>query len=494
MNGEVRHRDSGGQPTFGERANGMFFTPLDVAMRLITGFFDEYTLDVHRVLDLAAGAGSLLLAADRVLPGPLTLVGVEQDAMVAECCRNDLADRMHASSDLAIFQGDGLDPEINTRLSHQFDRFDLVVGNPPFLSPRLRSLRYEGSNGVEWSKLRHSYPDITRATTDLSAYFVARAFGHLRVGGVCAMIVPISFLSSDGASQVRRVIEGQGEVLKVDRLPDDAFAASVATVCLWVRRSSEQTTRPNSDGMSWGSWIAESPRLELPPSLRVKDLARVTAGFRDEFYQVAAQVEEADNPPVALADQGWHRVLTVGHLGWREPLWGHRPVRIGGRALLHPVVSSAALSSMKSAMRALLIPKLVIAPQKRVVAPWIDYEGSVVPLTPVISVLAADSSGLSLSLLAAALASPVAAAFLEHRCAGTALSAKALKFSARDVGEVPLPLNREAWERAGHLWPAWRAGRLWPYLDAIRDAYSVETSVWSELLDWWLPRIGQVVE
>jgi hypothetical protein len=472
----------------------MFFTPVDVATRLLAAFVEEYSLDVHRVLDLAAGAGSLLLAADRVLPGSLILVGVEQDATVAESCRNDLAERVHASSDLTIFQGDGLDPAINRQLSHQFGRFDLVVGNPPFLSPRLRSLRYEGSNGVEWSKLRRSYADITRATTDLSAYFVARAFEHLRVGGVCAMIVPISFLSSDGASEVRRVIEGRGEVLKVDRLPDDAFAASVATVCLWVRRLSEQVTRSSSDGTSWGSWIAESPKLELPGSLRVRDLARVTAGFRDEFYQVVAEVKEADNATVPLTDQGWHQVFTVGHLGWGEPLWGYRPVRIGGHAVLHPVVSSAAVSSMKNAMRALLVPKLVIAPQKRVVAPWIDSVGSVVPLTPVISVLAADGSGLSLSLLAAALGSPVAAAYLEHRCAGTALSTKALKFSARDVGDVPLPLNREAWERAGHLWPAWGAGRLGPYLDAIRDAYSIEEPSWGELLDWWLPRIGQVVE
>jgi methylase of polypeptide subunit release factors len=468
----------------------MFFTPLDVANRLFGAFVEEYRPNVRRVLDLAAGSGSLLLAVDRVLSEPLTLVGVEQDATVAECCRSDLAERVHAGNDVTVLQGDGLDPELNQLLSCQFGSFDLVVGNPPFLSPRLRSLRYEGSNGVDWSKLRRLYADITRATTDLSAYFVARAFEHLRIGGVCGMIVPISFLSSDGASQVRQVIETQGEVLKVDRLPDDAFNASVATVCIWIRRLSERPTRRTSGMTSWGSWVAESPMIAFSGSLRVKDLARVTAGFRDEFYQVAAKVTEADDTSTLLSDQGCHQVFTVGHLGWGESRWGERRVRIGGRSFLRPVVSSAEVSSMKNTMRALLTPKLLIAPQKKVVAPWIDSEGSVLPLTPVISVLAADSAGSQLRLLASALGSPVSAGFLEHRCAGTALSTRALKFSARDIGEVPLPLNLEAWERASRLWPAWGVGGLESYLNAIGDAYSIDERNWSELLDWWLPRIG----
>lgn len=491
--GELLHRDLGGHPTFDERANGMFFTPLNVAIGLLADFVEVNGFEVHRVLDLAAGSGSLLLAADRVLPQPLALVGVEQDAMVAERCRGDLTRLVHLENQVTVLHGDGLDPELNQRLSRQFGSFDLVVGNPPFLSPRLRSLRYEGSNGVDWNSLRRSYPDITNATTDLSAYFVARAFGHLRIGGVCGMIVPISFLSSDGASLVRRVIEADGEVLRVDRLPEDTFQASVATVCVWMRKLDGDQIRSAGDSTSWGSWVAESPAIELSSSLKVKDLARVTAGFRDEFYQVAAKVEESQKQETSMTDQLWHRVLTVGHLGWGEPRWGSHPVRIGGRKFLHPVVSSVDVGSMKHALRALLAPKLLVAPQKKVVAPWIDYEGLVIPLTPVISILSSDGRDSRLGLLAAALGSPVASAFLEHRRAGTALSAKALKFTARDISEVPVPLDLEAWKRASDLWPAWATGRLEPYLDAIREAYSIDQPAWGELLDWWLPRLGRVL-
>ncbi|WP_298335726.1 N-6 DNA methylase [Ferrimicrobium sp.] len=487
-----------------ERAHGMYFTPVEVATQLLRSFFEEYDLEVRRVLDLSSGAGSFLVAADRTLPSPIRLIGVEVDAEVAQRSDRELSAGLGKGNALRIIHGDGLDPALNTELSRQYGDFDLVIGNPPFLSPRLRSRRFEGFNSVDWATLRQTYREISRATTDLSTYFLARAFDHLRVGGVCGMIVPLSCLSAEGSSEVRRWIDSQGELLRVDRLPEETFDASVITVCLWVRRLVRESAWSGTGGIregsaSWGSWVAESPALGLSVRGRVKDVARVTAGFRDEFYQVAAKVGEA-TPDIdernasarrPADEQRLHRVLTVGHLGWNEPQWGHRSVRIGGRHFLYPALSEQAMSTMKKSLRGLLTPKLVIAPQKRVVAPWVDRDGTTVPLTPVISLFAKDQRAVGLSLLAAALGSPVAAGFLEHRCAGTALSPKALKFSARDLGEVPLPITRVAWDRAARFWPPWMPGNLDPYLRAIRDAYQIDDALWSELLAWWLPRLGQ---
>ncbi|WP_298212122.1 N-6 DNA methylase [Ferrimicrobium sp.] len=486
-----------------ERAHGMYFTPVEVATQLLSSFLDGCHLEVRQVLDLASGAGSFLVAADRILPNPLTLVGVEVDAQVAQRCEQEVTGSLRHGTSLRIIHGDGLDQDLNTQLSRQHGDFDLVLGNPPFLSPRLRSRRYEGVNGVDWMALRQTYSELSRATTDLSTYFVARAFDHLRVGGVCGMIVPLSFLSADGAASVRQLVEAQGEVLRVDRLPDDTFDASVSTVCVWVRRLRKEWGSSGTDAaapgvVSWGSWVAESPAVDVSTRSRVKDVARTTAGFRDEFYQVATEVFEAqvdvdtdDGACAGSGDQRWYRVLTVGHLGWGAPQWGRRSVRIAGRRFLYPAVSKQATETMKKSLRGLLLPKLVIAPQKRVVTPWLDSHGSVMPLTPLISLVANDEREVGSELLAAAIGSPVAAAFLEHRRAGTALSPKALKFSARDLGEIPLPSMRDAWERAGQFWPSWMPGNLDPYLRAIRDAYQIDDEPWAGLLSWWFPRLGR---
>ncbi len=481
-----------------QRANGMFFTPTSVAQSLLENFFRGRRYEIRRVLDLAAGAGSLLLAAARTFGGPLTLVGVEIDAAVAARCASELARQISPMHRVEIVCANGLDPQVNSRLMAEFNGFDLVFGNPPFLSPRLRSQRYLPVNGVDWGELRRLYPDIAGPTTDLSAYFVARAFAQLRVGGICAMIVPISFLSSEGAAKVRAVIEDQGEVLQVDRLPADSFVASVNTVCVWMQKRRDTSSTAELGWTSWGSWIAESPSLELVVRHRLVEVARVTAGFRDEFYQVARAVSE--EPRVGevaqLGDDDrcrvtrWHRVLTVGHLGWGEPRWGARAVKIGGQKFLRPVIARATLETMSPSIRGLLRPKLVVAPQKKIVAPWVDAGGTTIPLTPVVSVLPHQSASSDLSRLAAAIGSPVAAAFLEQRCAGTALSASALKFSARDLGQLPLPSDQAAWSRAGRVWPPTDDASLSLYLGAMRGAYGIEGQSWSDLVRWWLARAG----
>lgn len=483
-----------GTLTLQERANGMFFTPVSVACDLLTSFLTDHHLSVRRVLDLAAGSGSLLVAAARTFASPLTLVGVEIDAMVAAQCRAQLQSEATPSDTIDVIHGDGLGPTLSAQLRSNYDGFDLVLGNPPFLSPRLRSQRFVGANSVDWTALRRQFPTLTRPTTDLSTYFVAQAFSHLRPGGVCGMIVPVSFLSSDGASRVRGLIDVEGEVLRVDHLPNDSFVASVNTVCVWIRRHTPRGALADHATSSWGSWVAESPALDLSPGPLVCDIARVTAGFRDEFYQLSRAVQEAQEIPapdkVAPPGESWHRVLTVGHLGWGQPRWGVKTVKIGGRHFLRPVVAHGALQAMSASLRGMLVPKLVVAPQKKVVAPWIDSLGGTVPLTPVVSVLANDRHGLELSLLAAALGSPVASGFVEQRCAGTALSTSALKFSARDLGQVPLPRDRKAWTLAASVWPPVDYKDLSVYLDAIRAAYQIDATTWSTLLAWWLPRVG----
>ena len=101
-------------------------------------------------------------------------------------------------------------------------------------------------------------------------------------------------------------------------------------------------------------------------------------------------------------------------------------------------------------------------------------------------------------MLAAALAAPPITAWAAERAAGTALGRHAVKLSARQIAEVPLPVDREAWtagsaelrlvstatsdvDRAGHLAAA---GRL------LTAAHDLPSATATQVLSWWSARAG----
>ena len=99
---------------------------------------------------------------------------------------------------------------------------------------------------------------------------------------------------------------------------------------------------------------------------------------------------------------------------------------------------------MKDWFAARCRPKILLATQTAVIEAIVDTDGSMVPSVPVLVVEPVDDD--MLWLLAAALTSPAASAWLYQRAAGTGLSRKAIRLRAREVAGLGLPRNREAWE------------------------------------------------
>ena len=99
-------------------------------------------------------------------------------------------------------------------------------------------------------------------------------------------------------------------------------------------------------------------------------------------------------------------------------------------------------------MRERLRPKVLLATQTRVLEVVVDPDGSMVPSTPVVAVHAPADQLWS---VAAVLAAPSTAAWALARVAGAGLHPDAIKLSASQVGSVPLPTNRRAWEQGARL-------------------------------------------
>ena len=105
-------------------------------------------------------------------------------------------------------------------------------------------------------------------------------------------------------------------------------------------------------------------------------------------------------------------------------LWGQRPVRYARRRFERPRVDLRRLTAAGGALAGWaeqrLVPKVVLATQTRVLEPAVDERGAWLPSVPAITVIPHEER---LWHVAAALASPVAAAWALRETAGTALGA-----------------------------------------------------------------------
>jgi hypothetical protein len=125
-----------------------------------------------------------------------------------------------------------------------------------------------------------------------------------------------------------------------------------------------------------------------------------------------------------------------------------------------------------------LVPKVVLATQTKVLEAAIDVDGAWFPSTPVIAVHA--DTGL-LGRVAAVLLAPPISAWAASAYAGVALTSEAIKLSARQVLEIPLPTNEAAWALAAR---AIEAGDVFETGRLMTAAYRCD----AEVTGWWANR------
>ena len=370
----------------------------------------------------------------------------------------------------------------------------VVVGNPPF-GGQLARTTARGRD--EASVARALLGGSAAGYADTAGLFLVRAVAACAPGGRVAMLQPLSFLGARDAGAVRRRLEEQA-VLEEVWLADERLFGAAVDVCAPVLRVAgplaapvpvrpgaghpgdrpEAVTVPRDRLTRAGTWapiVAAStgvPALDLGGREPLGSLARATAGFRDEFYALAPFVADLADPdapiePGALLPAlppGSARLVTAGLVEPARTVWGRRTTRLAGTRLRAPVVDVTTLRAwaegpdgdrrLAAWADARLRPKVVVATQTRVVEAAVDDDGSWWPSVPVISVVLdpEHDDDETRWLVAAALSAPPVSAWAAERSGGTALAPQALKLSARQVLEVPLPVDRDAWaEGAGLL-------------------------------------------
>ncbi len=459
------------------KARGAWFTPPAVVTAIVNCLWATVNGPPTSVLDPSCGGGAFLLGAldrfvvDGLDPGDaLSRVnGLDIDPDAIAVARRALAmwAEHHgiAVAPAAATVADGLG---SWPLSPQ-----VVIGNPPFRSP-LRS------------KVEPTPPEAgARADAglgpyaDLAAVFAATALG--RVTGPearVALVLPQSVLSSRDTGPLRQRCQ------LLDMWIDDGrpFEAAVHVAAPVLAAS-----HPEADQVPWTSVAARS--LGLPPSgigtkrsAPAPTLADIgvtaTAGFRDEYYGLAAACKEADG-----ADPPQAKITTVGHLDPLVCRWGQRTVRIGGQKWDRPVVALEELDDrVRSWVAARLRPKVVVPTQGRVIEPVVDHLGRWVPLTPVISVEADEDS---LNHIAALLLAPPVVAYAAEVSLGSALQPGSIKLSAKQLVALPTPADTGTWDAAASLVPQGPSA-----LGEIAAAMTAAYGAGDDVLAWWVERCG----
>ncbi|HET6561197.1 MAG TPA: N-6 DNA methylase [Marmoricola sp.] len=523
---------------------GTWFTPVRLVEKLLDDALDPFLEESDdpgalTVCDPSCGAGLFLVAvAHRIarhLAGvpasaPGTAVepellaravtrcvhGVDVDPSAVELTRVALwlelvqpgrpaampALRLHAGEALLGVDWAAAFPE-----AHEAGGFDVVVGNPPFLN-RLET-RTAPSPEVA-ARLDAASGGALRPYTDVSAVFLQRAVSWIRPGGRVALVQPQSLLAARDAAGVREHLAVRCSLEALWASDEPVFDASVLTCAPVLRRGATQGAVRRTHGPAFepvpprhvttedlrGEWsflVAAglgTPELVLDPSAgTLGDLATCTADFRDQYYGLRPYLREA------AECEGCRCVplVTTGLIDPAELLWGQRATRVLKQRWMAPTVDLDALEAdpaLARWARARLVPKVLVGTQGRVVEAVVDATGELLPSVPTVTVTAPPER--LWHVLAVLLAPPVVA-HAATRYAGTGLTMRSVKLSAKQVAALPLPPDPDGWDRAAGLLPtAQRDDERRPELLAevaglMCRAYGVDDP---GVLRWWLERAG----
>lgn len=487
------------------RRQGAHYTPPEVAEQIAALALDELPAGMvpTRVLDPACGGGVFLVAVAELLvrrgvpptDAVACLCGVDSDPGAVGAAREAIA----VWADAYGVQCGGAEVRVGDGLSEGLGLADLVIGNPPFQGQLAADTTRDAAASA---RLRRRFgPDVVAAYVDSALLFLLAGAQALRAGGVLAMVQPWSSMSTSHGAPARDAILRHA-ALEAAWVPTGRVFDAEVEVWAPILRNGVPSGRlvvhngsrvHVAGAVTDGTWAAVAaavggvPPVEVGAGRRVADVADTLSGFRDEYYVVAANLEEGAGDTVSWgAGPNRMRVVTSGAIDPLANRWGVDPLRIAKRRWLHPVVRLDALDVANERVgrwaRRQHRPKVVVANQTRVVEAVADEVGDLLALTPVIAVIPRDPSHAE--MLAVALSAPCVSALLHHRRAGSGQSRGALRLSAADVAELPFPDDLGALKAAvdqRRRAASWReVGRL------VDRAYGIDDV---ELLEWWLGRL-----
>lgn len=465
------------------RRRGAWYTPDALATEVVALALPTPShADLGPVVDPACGGGAFLLAAaDR-----LRVLGLDPSEVLGRLRGRDVDPLAVAVTEAALWwwaarlslRAVPAGIEVGDSLLDVGPPAGTVVGNPPFLS-QLREATAVDADRRE--ALRRRWGDAVRAYTDPAWLFGLQGVEAVAAGGRVALVLPRSFLAARDAAAVRDRIDARARLVTT-LVPDRAGFDADVHVCVPVLERCDGGDADAANAANdWSAAVADAagvPAVDLAPSSVLGDVADTHAGFRDEFYGMAAGVAEGGHG---------RRLVTAGAIDPLRLL--DRAQRFDGRRWDDPRVDVTRLDGRAARWAAIQAgPKVLVATQTRVLEVVADPEGELVGSVPVVVVRPRDPARVW--HLAAAITAPSASAWLLRRAAGTGRSPDACRPTAALLAALPLPVDAGAWDRAAALAERAQAGQV-PVADIARAAELAYGSRRADVVVWWEQRRPQ---
>lgn len=394
--------------------------------------------------------------------------------------------------------------------------FNVMIGNPPFLN------QVENATTVD-KGLASIARIVTGGSavryTDVSAMFLLLARNLLAKGGRVALVQPQSLLAAKAAGPVRAELLSDSTLANIWVSNEHLFEASVFTCAPTLlkggprrypvgRQHSAKFERLEPldlrmdelmDSVSWAHLTAEAsgiPSVDIAAGGKIGDIADTVADFTEYYRLEGFIIDDAD----LLSDANraeFPPLVTTGLIDLAECRWGRQPTRILKQRWLAPRVDRQRMyaeGTLGPWIDRRRVPKVILATQTKVIEVFVDESGEYIASIPLITVMPNDVSRLW--HIAAALASPVNCAIALRQFAGAALSAEAIKISAKQTLALPIPAHDVEWDRAASLLrqahgadPATREDLLIEFAQASIAAFGVAQDQSEMLLKWWTERL-----
>lgn len=415
------------------KQRGAWYTPDDLVERVVdAAVTPEFvgrcllTSSEIRIVDPACGDGRFLIAAaERIvqLGGRAHAVGIDIDRSAVVAAQQALAEATSVAAN-SVVQGDALALDWTDFGRGRDGGFDLVIGNPPFLSQMAATTTRGGSSS------RGGGP-----YADAAVEFVALAAELVSDSGRVAFVLPQSVLSARDAGATRAAVDARADIVWSWWTGDREFDAHVHTCALVFQFGTPSRRR----GATWGHVITDRQGVPDVPlafeqqgSGRLGDRCWLNANFRDEYYGMIPAVGDHDAGP---------QLITSGLIDPGRSWWGRRPITFAKQRFAAPRLDLDALDpKMQRWASRRLVPKVLIANQTKIIEAVADPDGDVLPGVPVISAYpTGDDPAATAWKIAAVLTSPVASAWAWHRSAGTGLSADAIRLGPVLLADLPWP-------------------------------------------------------
>lgn len=190
---------------------GQYYTPEIFSTLLIESML---SIKAESVLDIGCGQASLLQAArDRWKAAKL--IGYDIDPFNYNL----------KGKNLHISFGNGLDPDLSSKILDNFGNIDVSVANPPYTSVDINN------NIIRILKLANIYDSIPKGLKKLPAeiVFLAQNLLVLKNEGELGAILPASLISGEKWKGLREYLITEKNIDKVIQLPNKAFNKTEAS-------------------------------------------------------------------------------------------------------------------------------------------------------------------------------------------------------------------------------------------------------------------------